>query len=120
MVCWGKNEQHCLADATSMNQSAPAASVVGVRERGRASRRRLVSLRAHRRRHRALLGLSSHGALGNGVLQGDYTTSQEVLELTSTSLITVGWHHACAVEGPLLRCWGANDKGQLGDTADGT
>lgn len=70
-------------------------------------------------------GDGSAGQLGDGVDRGDAGSTDAgaetgvplgVVGLTSASGIAAGFSHTCArLEGSAIRCWGANDFGQLGD-----
>ena len=56
------------------------------------------------------------GQLGDGEGALDAGTSHAVVGLISVADIAAGYAHTCAkLEGSAMRCWGANDFGQLGD-----
>lgn len=66
-------------------------------------------------------GASDHGQIGNGVVDassaGVFSTPVQVKGLTSgvTSIATAFGDHTCVVVSGGVKCWGANDQGQLGD-----
>ncbi len=66
-------------------------------------------------------GINRWGQLGNGQsgFMADSSVPVEVLGLTSTSMMSGGENHTCAVtsEGTAW-CWGRNTRGQLGDGTD--
>ncbi|MDG2199526.1 MAG: hypothetical protein P8O70_22055, partial [SAR324 cluster bacterium] len=61
-------------------------------------------------------GLNDKGQLGDGTTD-DRTTPVTVSGIsTATRELSVGSSHTCAVlSGGTVKCWGLNDKGQLGD-----
>lgn len=68
-------------------------------------------------------GANSVGQLGDGTTTDRLTptvvTAQFLASVTSfglTTRIAAGSHHTCALQASgALRCWGLNDRGQLGD-----
>lgn len=65
-------------------------------------------------------GNNERGQLGDG---GEDTTPGAAVEpigLTSSEQVTAGWRHACALAlDGVVRCWGRNWEGQLGDGTGG-
>ena len=61
-------------------------------------------------------GYNISGSLGDGTTT-DRNTPVNVIGLTSGVIaISAGWDHTCAITtGGGLKCWGANNNGQLGD-----
>ena len=66
-------------------------------------------------------GASDHGQIGNGVVDstsaGVFATPVQVQGLTSgvTDIASAFGDHTCVVVSGGVKCWGANDEGQLGD-----
>jgi alpha-tubulin suppressor-like RCC1 family protein len=66
-------------------------------------------------------GYNQHGQLGNGDIAGAVANGtgwlpEQVPGLTGVTAISAGASHTCAlVRGQGVKCWGANDYGQLGD-----
>jgi alpha-tubulin suppressor-like RCC1 family protein len=74
-------------------------------------------------------GSDTNGLLGNGATSGTYTTPQFVCvnancqsstldQLANVSQVSVGGA-VCVVQLGAAKCWGPNDKGQLGDGTTG-
>lgn len=63
------------------------------------------------------LGQNSFGQLGDGTVDDSPTTPVDVLGLTSGVIaIDATYSHSCAVLATgAVRCWGRNDRGQIGD-----
>ena len=61
-------------------------------------------------------GSSDYGALGDGGLANNGYTPVIVTGIAGATQISVGSHGACAVvAGGQIKCWGKNNKGQLGN-----
>jgi len=61
-------------------------------------------------------GLNDKGQLGVGVATTTSATPMPVTLGGKVVQLTAGGNHACALlEGSVVRCWGFNDQGQLGD-----
>lgn len=63
-------------------------------------------------------GLGYYGELGNGVLESydSYPTPQDVIELGGTATqVVAGQKFTCAIVDGAAKCWGRNEKGQLGN-----
>lgn len=65
-------------------------------------------------------GNNDRGQLGD---EGADTTPGAIvapLDLPTTDAVSAGWRHACALDGlGVIRCWGRNWEGQLGDGTGG-
>lgn len=60
-------------------------------------------------------GSNWNGDLGNGVVNANYMVPVVPTGLSSDVwYLTLGLNHACAQVGAQIKCWGANDMGQLG------
>ena len=65
-------------------------------------------------------GGNGFGVLGRGFSENSFHTSQLVNDLeTSVTAIAAGAFHTCAVQNGVVKCWGRNDFGQLGDDRPG-
>ncbi|MFN4244483.1 MAG: biotin transporter BioY, partial [Tepidisphaerales bacterium] len=64
-------------------------------------------------------GADSYGQLGNDAALTNQPTPVDVLGLTSgVASVSAGFYHTCAVTtAGGLKCWGLDDRGQLGDDA---
>lgn len=61
-------------------------------------------------------GDNEHGGIGNGTFGQPVLSPAEVKDLADVKTVSVGFQHACALlNNQRLRCWGRNDRGQLGD-----
>jgi len=63
-------------------------------------------------------GSNASGQLGDGTGTGRSTAVDVVGLASGVTGITAGFDHTCALVGSspaTLKCWGANDQGQLGD-----
>jgi alpha-tubulin suppressor-like RCC1 family protein len=114
--CWGENWSGQLGDNTTTDRSTPV-DVVGL-----ASGVTVISAGG---RHTCALAAGGAakcwGFNGTGQL-GDDTTTQRTTPVNVLGLpgaataIAAGWNHTCALAGSGgMKCWGANDYGQLGD-----
>jgi alpha-tubulin suppressor-like RCC1 family protein len=53
--------------------------------------------------------------IGNPGFTTDRRTPTLVLDLTMPIDVAAGGHHTCAINDADVFCWGANDRGQLGN-----
>lgn len=114
--CWGENEHGQLGDGTTMDRRSPVlvnglTNVTGIAGLTDST----VAARADGSARS--WGDNAFGQLGDGTTT-DRLTPVAVVGLTGTGVdqIVGGVRHACVivVDGN-LRCWGLNDRGQLGD-----
>lgn len=84
------------------------------------SQRELVTLASSQRTKTLCWGLNFEGQLGDGTLSDRYAPVS-VLGLPPASKISLGDAHTCAVgTDGIMRCWGDDTFGELGDgAADG-
>lgn len=112
--CWGGNSVGQLGDGSTDDSSAPV-DVVGLNE--------VVAISAYF--HTCALkvdgtvecwGLNHLGQLGDGTI-GDHSSNPISVEgLEDVETLDVGGFHTCVLTtGGGVKCWGANDRGQLGD-----
>ncbi len=114
--CWGRNIEGQVGDGTTAARPTPK-DVMGLPDE--------VTAVAAGGRHTCALtvsggalcwGANNRGQLGNGTTV-TATLPVQVLDLTSgVTAITAGMDHTCAlIDDGSVKCWGANDRGQLGD-----
>ena len=114
--CWGSNETGQLGDGTTTNRNLPV-NVVGLNEgvlaiaAGAGFTCALTSLTEVK-----CWGNNTRGELGDGTSQQRLTPAAVVGLNAAVSALSVGEFHGCVLtDQHLLRCWGANSQGQLGD-----
>src|SRR4051812_8481270 len=114
--CWGTNFVGQLGDGTIGGGSAVPKPVQGLSG--------AISLAVGGYHNCALLadrtvrcwGRNQDGQLGNGNNTTDAGTPQTVLGLSGVGALGNGGYHSCALmPDGTARCWGRNDRGQLGD-----
>jgi alpha-tubulin suppressor-like RCC1 family protein len=125
--CWGQNNAGQLGDNTTTDRSAPV-QVVGAGGVGVLTS--VSVLLAGSGNHNCVIrtgnALWCWGRNNNGQLGDNSTTDRRVPvqvvgvggvgTLANTDRAAVGGEHSCAVAtDDTLRCWGRNDRGQLGD-----
>jgi alpha-tubulin suppressor-like RCC1 family protein len=112
--CWGANERGQLGDGTTGARSSPvrvdlpgpASAVAAGRNHGCAVVERAVFC----------WGANSRGQLGDGTTIANRPTPVMALDVSTANDVAAGGSHSCAsLEDGTVRCWGANDEGQLGD-----
>ena len=124
--CWGANDHGQLGDGTTVERHTPV-RVIGID--GLTEDTSVESIFAGGSSACALMssgavrcwGANDHGQLGDGTTR-DRSRPVTVVNLgpgtsLTTGYLSVGASSACAItnEDSAIRCWGANDQGQLGD-----
>lgn len=114
--CWGENEYGQLGDGTQIDHWAP------VDAQGLTSGVRAVAAGGH---HTCAVmnsggvkcwGRNTWGALGDGTNSSRLTPVDVVGLGEPIRDVTAGGYHTCAMtESQIVKCWGDNDWGQLGD-----
>ena len=116
--CWGYNDRGQCGDGTVVQNRATPVMVTGLTNAtqlalGQTSTCALTADRTVR-----CWGANNNGRLGQGYedMFGHELPSGPVRNLTDAASVGMGLFHVCAVRGDgALWCWGANDRGQLGD-----
>jgi alpha-tubulin suppressor-like RCC1 family protein len=113
--CWGRNTEGQLGDGTNTDRPAP----VPVARLADVS---AIALGGHfacalvRDGTVQCWGANADGALGDGSAAPSRSTPGPVPAIQGATEITAGWRHACArLTSGVLRCWGQNTFGQIGD-----
>lgn len=119
IYCWGRNSSGQLGDGT-MNPSEVPVHVLGG-----GSMADVVAGRYHACVRTNFGGVqcwgeNSRGQLGTGSPSLGYNYPQDVVGLEAgVAAITAGGRHSCAVlMSGAVKCWGANEYGQLGDASN--
>ena len=115
--CWGDNIYGQLGDRTTLERVIPVDVVdlpVGVRAVGAGVGHTCALTDAGAVK---CWGWNELGQLGDGTTT-DRRTPTDVVGLTSGVLaIAIGGNHSCALtDAGAVKCWGANEDGQVGDT----
>lgn len=140
--CWGSNAFGSVGDGTNTSPdtcklgeleqpcvTTPAA-VKGLSDAVQISVGGAAACARRRSGKVSCWGLNSSGQLGIGTTDGPEsctvqgppgesenpcsTTPREIPGLMDVTDIAVGFSHACAASGKIVRCWGNNDSGALG------
>jgi alpha-tubulin suppressor-like RCC1 family protein len=117
-TCWGHNRKGQLGNGLGPGSTTPIAAVglttaTGISAGGEHSCAVLSDATAR------CWGENHAGHLGNGWPKPDSATPVTVWGLTNAAAIAAGGNHSCALLADgTARCWGTNDRGQLGDGAD--
>ena len=121
--CWGSEANGRLGnDVTSSNNQLGPIDVKATSGTGNLSD--LVQISSGNQHTCALAkggsvlcwGNASDGRLGNGETSGNRDLPVEVSGLSDAVQISSGNQHTCALtQGGNVKCWGANNKGQLGN-----
>ncbi|MBJ7490676.1 MAG: hypothetical protein JHC59_05015 [Ilumatobacteraceae bacterium] len=115
--CWGWNVLYQLGDGTTTSRLSPIApsNLTGVAQISAGVFQTCARLNDGTVR---CWGAGNHGGLGDG--NGTYSTSTKTIPTGLSDVAQIasgtGWNNACALlTTGVLKCWGLNDNGQLGD-----
>ena len=114
--CWGVNSNGSLGDGTTTSRTTPmsVSGLSGVSELAAGSDVTCARLSDGTAK---CWGLASNGRLGNNNDSTNQLTPVSVSGLTWATQISSRSQSTCAViSGNAVKCWGRNDKGQLGST----
>jgi alpha-tubulin suppressor-like RCC1 family protein len=119
--CWGLNSSGQLGNGTAVSSSTPvvATGLTAVTHLAAGDKFSCAVTAARVK----CWGLNTNGQLGNGSLVGKTVPTQVMATptaaLSGVSRVAAGTAFACALNSPgvngTVRCWGANNTGQLGD-----
>ncbi|MBN2084680.1 MAG: hypothetical protein JW748_05605 [Anaerolineales bacterium] len=115
--CWGTNEQGQLGDGSEAASRGDPGTVGGLAGG-------IAALTA-KGGHTCVLsgsgeikcwGMNKFGQLGNGTFESESTPSLVTGLEGAAGIVAAGWGQTCALlNGGILRCWGWNFYGQLGE-----
>ena len=115
--CWGWNVLYQLGDGTTTSRLSPVtpSNLTGVAQISAGVFQTCARLNDGTVR---CWGAGNHGGLGDG--NGTYSTSTKTIPTGLSDVAQIasgtGWNNACALlTTGVLKCWGLNDNGQLGD-----
>ena len=118
--CWGYNNKGQLGDGTWTEQHTPV-QVTGLETGATAIAVGLRHTCAIQNGAAKCWGANYYGVLGDGTGLSDWTdwtlkAPVQVHDLTAdVTAISVGLVHSCAIQHGIIKCWGWNKHGRLGD-----
>lgn len=112
--CWGGNDSGQVGDGTTIDRSTPTAILPDVAKVSCGGAHTCAVMKDGTVR---CWGANDQGQLGDGTTTG--RTSPTKISLSAVAEVSAGASHTCAIDGAdaphVVRCWGANEHGQLGD-----
>ncbi len=120
VYCWGRNNRGQLGVGNNDLYSANPQLVVGIAGAHQVAVGYLYACAVLTNGQASCWGANEYGKIGNGMVGGEYTTPQPILQ-TNVWQLDLGHSHSCAyLNDGAVRCWGRNNQGQLGtgDTLD--
>lgn len=120
--CWGRNNAGQLGDGTTAHRNVPT-TVTDLTEVVGMGIGHAHACALHRDGSVDCWGANDRGQLGDGT-NTNSLHPVTVVGVSDAFVIGSGWDHACAVvpgtvSGIELECWGANERGQLGNGTTG-
>lgn len=116
LYCWGKNQFGYLGDGTTVSRRYPAKIGEEIGPWKDVATGDIHTCGVTMAGELYCWGYNIRGQLGLGVNVKKSYFPSKVNEETDWSSVAAGFAHTCAVKsGGELFCWGANDKGQIGD-----
>ncbi len=118
--CWGSNSQGQLGNELGMSNdrtfSAELVKVMDLNGAVSVATGNLHSCALQASGTVLCWGMNNFGQLGNGTIVNS-TATVSVLGPTDATALAVGEDHGCAVslKAFIVRCWGKNDNGQVGN-----
>ena len=120
ITCWGYNFQNSLGRPTATSSNNPPGPVVGNFTGGLIEAGAVHTCALLARRTVQCWGGDGLGQLGNGPTVSSGPGRVSVTGLANVFALSAGTNHTCAIViGGQVYCWGANDKGQIGNGDSG-
>ena len=119
LLCWGRNDEGQVGDATNVNKNSPVLIAPGTASSYviEISLGYVHTCAIFNNGDLKCWGSNYFGQLGNG--GNDNLNIPTLISLganVTPTQIELGLYHTCAVDNlSVLRCWGHNNNGQLGD-----
>lgn len=116
VACWGDNRTAQLGDGTTDDSFDDLRTVTDIYDVRELTVGEDFSCAVAQRAEVRCWGLNLLGQVGNGQILAIAGPTTPVPEVTGSIGLAAGRNHTCAVAADgRVRCWGANDSGQLGD-----
>ncbi|CAN5771185.1 chromosome condensation regulator RCC1 [soil metagenome] len=115
LQCWGRNAERELGDGTRSSRIAATAIALPFSPLGVAAGHKTTCAFAGAGMA-ACWGRGEVGQLGDSAVHLQPSNPVLVTGATAVTAISVGGGHACAIDGTAVKCWGADNGGQLGTT----
>jgi len=116
LKCWGYNNKGQLGNGNKLNQTRPAIVLGlsgGIKQVAMGTEHTCILYNAG---NVQCWGSNQYGKLGNTSAPLESLSPVDVTGLNNVMSIEAGHHHTCAIiNDGTAKCWGLNDKGQLGD-----
>lgn len=118
--CWGRNHVGQVGDGSIVNRTTPVFASVGLSAVELAIGNYHSCARSAAGAVRCW-GYNAQGELGTGNLTDSWVGVQVSGLASGVSRVVAGGYHSCALAaGAVLKCWGHNSTGQIGNTTTTT